>query len=532
MRPGATGLRRRATSALSEAVLSINWSIVDQYNVLQAIHAYYRAQGRENGRRMYGDLMELYLQDLAGVCAVLRATPRLRWHQSDIYSAIRSGTTTFFSEKVEKVIRGARSIPLEFPTAASARLEELHSMSALYLDGIRKMYRGSESYTYEKALEEVVCSYVIDIRVCNKVLRREGVALPELTTADILEPSGKPKSQCVTTLMRKLISALKPSSTRPKTPSMSDEEVTLRLHDLVADAPQAGLESSAGANQTRRMRRSLSAGSVARGTGTAPTSTTDKEPSLFGITMRESFEQFAEMQVERYRDRAKDLHSTLRAKDLELQEAQATIRELRAQLERSKADEDTLREQVVTMSDLIGRLKTEEEYNRVASENIRLSERMALIKASLQEAIQVSEAYRSAEATSALRLAAVVEFIDRECSIFNELVVRYHLDREVYESDSSAFHGPREPDPAGAADASLAARTASILSSVSMSIHRILHGVKDACLQLRIPAIREWDDLAGMSVLDALEETVERVLEHLGTHLGANARRALSHSGS
>lgn len=523
-RPGSAQTTKTMRSRTPDITMSVNWGVLDQTNILEAIKAHnvktnrsFNRNQRELAKRLYFNTMDVYLTDLSSACCYLKGLLPFR-HIDDPQNIFKKrDCSRLFSSKIEAILSSEPRIPLEFVSDSPITHTHKGELAEAFLTNRHEASLGDDIYSYNKATEEIICLYISDMRYLNRIIRKRGLAAPEITTKDIIDPSGTLKSNVFTKTFRILVplalSAFGRSNVlREGRKEPASDEMTLRITDL-------------GANYTQRTNVP-----EAKRRGSVTFSVKDPDPesyveplsrlSLFGGSLAEFQEKFDSSQIEKYRNQAKALHSELRERDMALQEANNTIRELKRQLQDAEDINDDLRTESLSLKAAIDTLKTAAEYESLEKENIRLQEKQAVLKKQLDDSLKLVGEYKEQLFIQSRKFDAVMKFVNKECSTFNEIVTKYNLDRDVFEVDPHSFYDNSamlSKTLVDTDDASISIRTSTILRHVTGTMHSLIQEGEKLMLRLRInPLDKErLEGLNDVSLLTALDDAVTLLFEHL-----------------
>lgn len=506
-----------------DITVSVNWGVLDQTNILEAVKAHnvktnksFNRNQRELAKRLYFNTMDVYLTDLSSVCCYLKGLLPFR-HVDPQGIFKKRECAQLFSSKVEAVLSSESRVPLEFVSDSPITHSQKGELAEIFLTSRREASLGDDTYSYNKAVEEILCLYISDMRHLNRIIRKRGLSAPEITTKDILDPSGNLKSNIFTKSFRILVplalsSSGRGSALRGDQREIAPEDMTLRITDL-------------GAHNAQR-----TSASSAKQRGSVTFSVKDPNPesyndplsriSLYGGSLAEFQEKFDSSQIEKYRNQAKALHSELRERDMMLQEANDTIRELRQQLQDAEDARQDLRDENLSLKAAVDTLKTVAEYENLEKENIRLQEKQAVLKKQLDDALKLIGEYKEQLFIQSRKFDTIIRFVNKECSTFNEIVTKYNLDRDIFEVDPHSFYDHSamlSKTLVDTDDASISIRASTILRHVARTMHSLIQEGEKLTLKLRVSSLdkERLESLNDVSVLTALDDVVTLLFEHL-----------------
>lgn len=523
-RPGSAQTSKSMRSRTPDITVSVNWGVLDQTNILEAIKAHnvktnksFNRNQKELAKRLYFNIMDVYLTDLSSSCCYLKGFLPFR-HINDPQNIFKKrDCSRLFSSKIEAILSGESRVPLEFVSDSPITHSHKGELAEAFLTSRHEVSLGDDVYSYNKATEEIMCLYISDMRYLNRIIRKKGLASPEITTKDIIDPSGTLKSNIFTKTFRILVPLVLSTFWRSNIPRENSkenmhEDMTLRVTDL-------------GANYTQRT-NALST----KHRGSVTFSINDPDPesyteplsriSLFGGSLAEFQEKFDSSQIEKYRNQAKALHSELRERDMALQEANNTIRDLKRQLQDAEDTSEDLRSENMSLKAAIDTLKTAAEYESLEKENIRLQEKQAVLKKQLDDALKLIGEYKEQLFIQSRKFDTAIKFINKECSTFNEIVTKYNLDKDIFEVDPHSFYDNSamlSKTLVDTDDASISIRTSTILRHVTRTMHSLIQEGEKLMLKLRIHPLdkEKLESLNDVSILTALDNVVILLFEQL-----------------
>ncbi|ESU38370.1 Hypothetical protein DHA2_12074 [Giardia duodenalis] len=526
-KPESAQVSRSTRARTPDITVSVNWGVLDQTNILEAIKAHNVKTNRslirnqkELARRLYFNTMDIYLTDLSSVCCYLKGL--LPFRHVDLQGILKKRELAqLFSSKIMAILSSEARIPLEFVSDSPITHSQKEEFAEAFLVNRHERSLGDDIYSYNKAAEEIICLYISDMRHLNRIIRKRGLSAPEITTKDIIDPSGNLKSNIFIKSFRILVplslsSFGRSNVLREDQSEHTHEDMTLRIADLGANSVQRSTVSSA------------------KQKGSVTFSIKDPSPgsytnhlsgvSLYGESLAEFQEKFDLSQVEKYRNQAKALHSELREKDMMLQEANDTIRELRRQLQDSDDANEDLRAENLSLRTAIDTLKTTAEYESLEKENIRLQEKQAVLRKQLDDALRLTGQYKEQLFIQSRKFDTLIKFVNKECSTFNEIVTKYNLDRDIFEVDPHSFYDQSAmlfKTLINTDDASISIRASTILRHVAKTMHSLIQEGEKLVLRLRIgPLDKErLEGLNDVSILTGLDDVVTLLFEHLGRAL-------------
>lgn len=98
-----------------------------------------------------------------------------------------------FSSKIMAILSSEARIPLEFVSDSPITHSQKEELAEAFLVNRHERSLGDDIYSYNKAAEEIICLYISDMRHLNRIIRKRGLSAPEITTKDIIDPSGNLK---------------------------------------------------------------------------------------------------------------------------------------------------------------------------------------------------------------------------------------------------------------------------------------------------------------------------------------------------